>query len=43
MNDRLRVALVAAIVACGIAASYAIALAGEPQSVWLWRTVLGLI
>jgi hypothetical protein len=32
-----------AILAAAIAASHALAIAGEPQSQWLWRDVLGII
>lgn len=31
-----------AIYAVGIAASYGLSLAGEPQSYWLWCTVFGV-
>ena len=32
-----------AIVLAGIAVSYLLARAGEPQSVWLWRDILKLV
>lgn len=31
------------ILAFGIALSYGFALIGEPQSLWLWRDVLGVV
>lgn len=36
-------AFIIATVALGLAASYGIALAGEPSSRWLWGDVLGLL
>lgn len=43
MSDRARWVLAIAILPLGALASYGLALAGEPQSLWLWRDVLGLI
>ena len=42
-SDVKLVALFVVTFAAGSAISYLLALAGEPQSVWVWRDVLGVL
>lgn len=41
--DLLRWLAVAAVIVLCVVISYYLALAGEPQSLWLWRDVLEVI
>ena len=43
MFDKLRYFIAFMIILVGVALSYGLAIASEPQSLWLWRDVLGVL
>lgn len=42
MSNRFRIALLGATLIAALLIDYALARAGNPQSLWMWRDVLGL-
>jgi hypothetical protein len=43
MSDRATKIIIALALVGGIASSYALATLGEPQSLWLWRDIFGVL
>ena len=43
MAGGMKTIVLVATMAAAVAASYGLAIAREPQSLWLWRDVLGVI
>lgn len=41
-REAITTAMLLGFVVAAVFSSYALATAGEPQSVWLWRDVLGI-